>query len=128
MKDYFLKIVKDGVTIDVAHTKANNQEQANAVITKAAIGRGLENISVQEATQEEFDAFRAKQKPDDDKAAAKAEEKPKATVSINGGPKIDATSPEAQKALADAAAQLAAEGGEANETGQAEGTNTAAAA
>lgn len=44
MKDYFLKIVKDGVTIDVAHTQANNQEQANAVITKAAIGRGLENF------------------------------------------------------------------------------------
>jgi len=109
MKDYFLKIVKDGVTIDVAATKANNQEQANTVITNAAIGRGMVNFSVLEVTQEEFDAFRAKQKPDDDKQAAKEAEKPKATVSINGGPKLDATSPEAQEALSKAAAELGAD-------------------
>lgn len=69
MKDYFLEIVKDGVRIDVAHTKANTQEQANGIITNAAIGRGMVNFSVREVTQEDFDAFRAKQKPDDDKQA-----------------------------------------------------------
>ena len=69
MKDYFLKIVKDGVTIDVAHTQADTQELANGAITNAAIGRGMVNFSVVETTQEEFDTFRAKQKPDDDKQA-----------------------------------------------------------
>lgn len=105
MKDYFLEVVKDGVRIDVAAVKANNQEQANAVVTKAAIGRGLVNISVREVTQEDFDAFRAAQQPAAP-AAAEPEQKPKATVSINGGPKIDAESPEAIEALSKAAAEL----------------------
>jgi membrane protein involved in colicin uptake len=134
MKDYFLEIVKDGVRIDVAHTKANTQEEANTVITKAAIGRGMENFSVREVTQEEFDAFRAKQKPDDDKQAeadAKAaEEQAQRDAEALAAKEAEGNADSAQSDDAGNTGEATqpAEGEGTEEKPAAEGTDTAAAA
>lgn len=58
MKTYFVEIVKDGETLDVASTQAANYEGAAAIIDAAARGRGFEGFSVREVTEEYFIAFK----------------------------------------------------------------------
>lgn len=58
MKTYFIEIVKDGETLDVASTQSPNHEGAAKVIDAAARGRGWEGFSVREVTEEYFIAFK----------------------------------------------------------------------
>jgi len=58
MKTYFIEIVKDGETLDVASTQSPNYEGAAKVIDAAARGRGWEGFSVREVTEEYFIAFK----------------------------------------------------------------------
>jgi len=57
MKTYYIELHKDGQTLEMSVAPANNLEEAIAAATRAAIGRGRENFSARETTEEAFQAF-----------------------------------------------------------------------
>lgn len=57
-KVYFVEIVKDGETLDVASTQADNYEGAAKIIDAAAAGRGFTGFNLREVTEEYFIAFK----------------------------------------------------------------------
>jgi hypothetical protein len=57
MKTYYIELHKDGQTLEVSAAPANNLEEAISAAVRAAIGRGRDNFSARETTEDAFQAF-----------------------------------------------------------------------
>lgn len=101
MKTYYLKLVINNVTVDIASVQADNEDMARAIVDKAARGRGLDGHIFINATETDFITFKNEKLEREHQAkvdAGSAEfagdiDPPAAPAAENPAPAADAAEP-----------------------------------